>query len=108
MEGSEDKRQNIDAHMLANSHTHTHSHKHTDYPGLILPTKDRQIGSELIKCLPLTYAGAKQLSVCERKYFWVKNNPPSFVYLYRCGCTKCVLYNVYYPFLRCVCVSVLR
>lgn len=45
-----------------NTHAHTHllanSHTHRDYPGLILPSKDRQIGSELIKRLPLT--GAKQ------------------------------------------------
>lgn len=89
MEGSEDKRQNIDAHMLANSHTH--SHKHTDYPGLILPAKDRQIGSELIKCPPLTYAGAKQLSVCERKYFWVETT-----HLHLCTYTDVGVQSVFY------------
>lgn len=40
------------------THTHADTHTCTDYPGLIPPAQDRQICSELIKCLPLTYAGA--------------------------------------------------
>ncbi len=44
--------------LLLCTHKHTHTHTHTDYPGLILPAQDRKICSELIKCLPLTYAGA--------------------------------------------------
>lgn len=40
------------------THTHADTHTRTDYPGLIPPAQDRQICSELIKCLPLTYAGA--------------------------------------------------
>lgn len=49
----------------ADRHGHTHActqactpYTQTDYPRLILPAQDRQICSELIKCLPLTYAGA--------------------------------------------------
>lgn len=45
-------------HTQILTHTHAQTHSHTDNPGLILPARDRQICCELIKCLPLTYAGA--------------------------------------------------
>lgn len=67
---------------------HTHAHI-PDYPGLILPAQGRQIRSELIKCLPQTYAGASGcVLVCVRRERVREKIPFSFVcmfiYLYTC------------------------
>lgn len=89
---------------------HTHAHI-PDYPGLILPAQGRQIRSELIKCLPQTYAGASGcVLVCvRRERESERENPFQFcVYVYifvhlhkihsECVCMLCVCAY------ECVCV----